>query len=442
MLLQDLSPEILLQIADYVGQTNWGYRQGTTDLLHLGRCSRQFNIFTTPLLYRTVATGAGIAMLLHRLITQRPTDVSTSVKTFISTESFTPDGDGSEVLSMAAFPEEDLLMCDAMIREICTSEERAASWINEVRAGRWEDLLALTLALLPNLEQIQMQDYMPWYTSPPEALSTNYVLSRAARLQREGRLGDRGSMAKLHSVTITYADTEGGFGIQNVIAFLKLQSVRKVELHMLSENEFDAGSSKFFTEDLTMTYSCIEGNCLVRLLRCFPNLKRFSYENGGCMVGNDDFLPQKIGEAIAHVKPCLEELEVTDMERVDVFGDVERLPLGPLIEFKTLKKLITHSEFLLGDPEAVPEDDGTKKEWSLVEVLPKSLQSLELEECQTKELGYLRDLISGKEEVSPLLEFVNFKYKYGHKPDMNEINILAKDCLAVGIHFVVSKSGF
>jgi hypothetical protein len=66
---------------------------------------------------------------------------------------------------------------------------------------------------------------------------------------------------------------------------------------------------------------------LVKILPCFPRLKRLYYNHGGAIVGYDDFLPQYIGRGIAHLQGYLEELIVYNQE--DVRRDKNRDPLVP-----------------------------------------------------------------------------------------------------------------
>jgi len=77
---------------------------------------------------------------------------------------------------------------------------------------------------------------------------------------------------------------------------------------MVADDGFEPSPERLHFEDLAFNYSCLEGDAFKNILRCFPSLKKFYYNHGGAVVGDHDFLPQKIGEAIAQLKPCLEEL--------------------------------------------------------------------------------------------------------------------------------------
>jgi len=50
---------------------------------------------------------------------------------------------------------------------------------------------------------------------------------------------------------------------------------------MLGKDEFVPGDKKFYGEDLNLSYSCVEGDCMIRFLSCFKDLKKFTWRFNG-----------------------------------------------------------------------------------------------------------------------------------------------------------------
>ena len=68
-----------------------------------------------------------------------------------------PTGDEESPLDMSLFTEGDFSMCKAKIENYHPNKERALDWIEKLRAGDWDALVALILVLLPNLEEIEFE---------------------------------------------------------------------------------------------------------------------------------------------------------------------------------------------------------------------------------------------------------------------------------------------
>ena len=74
---------------------------------------------------------------------------------------------------------------------------------------------------------------------------------------------------------------------------------------------------------------------MIEFLCCFPSLRSFSSTDGGAIVGDSDFLPQKFGEAVAHLHHCLKELILLGSDQ-DVSGEEERQAVESFAEFEKL----------------------------------------------------------------------------------------------------------
>lgn len=143
---------------------------------------------------------------------------------------------------------------------------------------------------------------------------------------------------------------------------------------------------------------------MITFLRCFNSLRKFYYDHGGAIVGYSDFLPQKFGEALAHLHHCLEELTVLAHDYDDVHGDEPSRAIGSLAEFKKLRQIAMHAKTLLGpDPEDEDDDDEDGSQHSttkpvLVDILPSSLETLVLVKCDFDILDLLQELLKQRKE--------------------------------------------
>jgi len=131
-------------------------------------------------------------------------------------------------------------------------------------------------------------------------------------------------------------------------------------------------SEKYQVQNLRIERSYISGNIIQTLLSCFTYLKQFYYEHGGVTVGMADFLPQYIGQGIAHLHDFLEELTILGTNCEEIYGDEPPRQLGSLAEFKKLRYIGIEAGILLGsDPEIL----------QLTDILPVSLETLVIRDC-------------------------------------------------------------
>lgn len=126
-------------------------------------------------------------------------------------------------------------------------------------------------------------------------------------------------MQHLTSVSIGYhgdsilPDPDNEMSIDKVIPFLALKSVSKACFRMVvlqydywdDEKEFESG-----VQNLTLNGNEIDGESLISLLRSLPTLRRFEYTLARETTDVSIFVPKKIGQAISHLKLCLEELVI------------------------------------------------------------------------------------------------------------------------------------
>lgn len=183
---------------------------------------------------------------------------------------------------MDSFVEDDFAGCVAIIRSICLLEDKADRWIEKVKEGNWDAIVGLVLALLPNLETIEVGN-LCWMEEKRERF-IDHVFGRAARLQQEGKLDEMAALPKLRSISIDPPGFEIGIRIPTVLPYLKPKSIKKVCISNIRSDIFypipDFGGQILYTEELKLQcsstgirFSHPDGKCLNQFISCFRSLK-------------------------------------------------------------------------------------------------------------------------------------------------------------------------
>lgn len=122
-------------------------------------------------------------------------------------------------------------------------------------------------------------------------------------------------LTNLLTVNLEHWDTEGGMGLEWLIQFMLLPSVRTINGHMIA-----AGEDLDWTDDLpksnvttlNLSYSCIELGALDKLLGHTQNLGSFLYEDGGAIVGDAECDPYgMVAVLLKHAGHSLETLRIS-----------------------------------------------------------------------------------------------------------------------------------
>jgi hypothetical protein len=146
---------------------------------------------------------------------------------------------------------------------------------------------------------------------------------------------------------------------------------------------------------------------MIKFLRCFTSIRKFHYVHGDVSVGYHLFLPQKLGEALAHLHHCLEELTLVGDKRFKQLDPEIRHRIGSLTQFKNLQRIKISVEDLLGsDPQDEDDEDGGSQPVAkpkLADILPSSLQRLALCKAKNDTVVPLDESLKDKKEAFPLL---------------------------------------
>jgi hypothetical protein len=140
--------------------------------------------------------------------------------------------------------------------------------------------------------------------------------------------------------------------------------------------EWLTASMSFRTKDLLLENSVFDHEVMTPFLRCFPSLKRLSYNHGGALTAVPVLEPPKIIEAFEHLKPCLEKLIIISFEPYTSF-ELGRFPIASLADSQKLTLTETTISVLLGDSYQTNIDSPPrlfKPQQRFVEAIPPRLE--------------------------------------------------------------------
>jgi hypothetical protein len=133
-----------------------------------------------------------------------------------------------------------------------------------------------------------------------------------------------------------YYDTAYDMAVQWVLPYLSLPSVQILKANHIMEDDStnEEGKYAFSTGEVEFEYNAMDSDSMTNFLKCFTRLRKFvySYGAGNNEGGMDEMEPGAIGKGLQHLKHCLEELIVSE---VDDDNQEEILPNAE--EFKLLK---------------------------------------------------------------------------------------------------------
>lgn len=349
-----------------------------------------------------------------------------------------------EFLDVSDLKDAEFMACRESLNMIEPVSERSENWMSRIRKGKWHALTSLVLLLLPNLEDVEMIDYRY-----DDSGDVDHALGIAARLQASG-ITSQFSLEHLTDVSLSaFVPEDNGpyrFGQEpepeylyfaDVMPFLRLPSVESVAISKLSSEggafrraTFLPGDLNFRTKDLEINDTCLDMRWLGRFLRLFTSLRRFSY-NHVAEEQTPDFLPQDIGKAIAHLRPCLEELEISSMCNQNGKYTTPR-EIGSLTRFQRLKAIDVEGSVLFGYPDT---DDGSMPVLRLCDILPRALENLELSPSDSPcHEEHLRELLRVKDEKFPGLKRIKLM-RWGYL--LNDPKGLRREFKAKGVKLLL-----
>jgi len=182
-----------------------------------------------------------------------------------------------------------------------------------------------------------------------------------------------------------------GLHLPLLVPYIRLESVtvcRGFEVFDFQYGQPRSGS-KLDLADLFIEQSCISSDYLQHFLRNFRFLKRFQYDHKQYAISDHRprLIPPVVGEGLAHLTHCLEELEIVDDHFDWIESNDEEIlsPIGSLSAFQKLRSVKITAYILIGDVESVNSARGRnshrkssvlKQHESFADVLPASLERM------------------------------------------------------------------
>ena len=198
--------------------------------------------------------------------------------------------------------------------------------------------------------------------------------------------------------------------ISNILPLRKPKSVKDINLHMVADTTF-----------------------------CAPS---------GLMRGGVDFFPQYFQQALAHLRPCLKEVDIVEKDGYKEIGNYAAMLIGLLTGFKKLRKVSMMAFVLFSPPNHNGEKNknkNKKKEEHIADLLPESLESLNLEDCRVSILEQVHELLEKKEKGFPKLKEVVLVLSVYLTPSRKEfqaytdrIEILKGHCKVAGFDLIAN----
>ena len=435
MVLDRLPIELQVEVLRHLGSES--------KLASIALCSRHYYDLALPILYSAFKASPSKTPAFLRTIIDRP-DLALYVKHLTGFEAQSQSGH-----SCSGCPQENIDgRLWAAIEKVCKDASIRNRWFEDLynrnlwgdydawvfclpRCGycwgpfcNWDAITALLLLCLPNLTSL----VIPWFTGRSghhllqECVVPVYIpfiFNQAARLQQSGT-GSAHSLSKLRWLHIEM-DTEADLiCLDSIYPILGLKSIQYVSCTYddLIGQTFD------FSKDiaplphitrLSFHKSDVRSAILDRFLRPFTGLTHFAYvlDTGG--EGENSFIPHIIYNGLKHLKDTLRELILVNLEEEwnqqhayegeDWPNDHQPenrplRPLGPLADFRYLRRFEATAVVLVGRENA--SDDGLaslreiKRNQRVPASLPESLEELVLHACTNEIYGTMYALFEAR----------------------------------------------
>ncbi|CAH0000055.1 unnamed protein product [Clonostachys byssicola] len=395
----DLSPEILVQILEYLCPHCSGEVKGTdtrslgtrdsrlveasqSNLHGLSTSCRKLRNIAQPCLYHYIVQTEN-ARLIARTLLQRPSLAQTVEGLSITALDF--NGEDDETLS-----DEDLATLELQMQTVSTDALENDTFERENILGM------LMLGHTPNIQKLSVltDSFIPMMYYPDGALSCLTILRANCD------------------------DTENGFGLSALAGIMRAApnlktfvasnlvkvSLEEGEIFSESVTEVNIAEAAIWKEDFDM------------LIQGFPSLQVFRFETGGDRA---NYIwcasPADMAKSLLARKETLKKLNLSvsaeffpdgKLERGDMIDDLSRMTA---LESITLNIDSIYTEFGADFYDSDSDDDFYEYGPSLIDLLPESVRVLGIVEPSDVEDGIM-ELAASAPERFPLLRKVMLQY--------------------------------
>jgi hypothetical protein len=286
---------------------------------------------------------------------------------------------------------DEFALCKERIEKFCNTPNEVDKWLVDLENNEWEASASLLLSCMPNVERIQINEY-----KESSKNSFDRVLGYAAMLQSQGS-NSPFALSRLRSV---HGSFNTWASLQKLMPFLRLKSLKTAEFDPTSDDVGIRDEMPNLELETLVLGTVVDGEWsrLEEFLGNFKKLKCFR-------LREDDFErdpyyesnPHTLDEAISGLKHCLEELEIDQLLRAP-----EDPPwISSLADFQKLCK-ISLSAYVLFKSHYKPRQRN-------VNVLPTSLETLELITYDQYVVNQLREILQRRQESVPKLVHIQLK---------------------------------
>lgn len=411
MPLDTLPEETILHIIKYIPNYSSYFapftHDITRDLFHLALCSRQINRISKQVLYGTVAqkTSTSLKKYLHQVL--KEPELRPFARTFL----------GYQMNEYYSTPlrveQDDLEMYSTAIERVGLSKVESQKFFDDVMDGHWNAIAALLFTLLPNLKYIQVRFYIgePWINTVFHSAASTFGQTPKNYLQRLTKVSVH-QLSMVSPLTVTDRSCD-------ILQILNLKTVEVAEFQSACGNRFVQNPTTPYSftniRSLSMTDSTLKAETVQYLLRSCPNLKTFCYSQSSVVL-TPHLVPRKMREGLSHLKHTLEKLSL------DKGKEGDNKAYGSLKEFQVLKTLVMDASLLMGHLRYSPDDlkyyahDNDEKRMQLINILPASLETLEIWDCNCslRVKDQLLKLLKEKERIVPLLKKITVDFGSGY----------------------------
>jgi hypothetical protein len=297
-------------------------------------------------------------------------------------------------------------------------------WYRCIKVGKWDAIVGALIPLLSNLQHIHF-DCFPIHDEDPSGYIQRMAF-RAVRIQSDTRTASDSILAlrSLHAVELTSGDGEGESveaDLQDMLPFFELPSVTRIIGNGLVDEDWARQPSPAFpTTELYLNNCALGMDSLASLIGCTPGLEKFNYHHSGRRgeYFHIIFAPHELEEVMKPLTNSLQELSMFSRKVCSQHLELSdwrlEAPIGSLANFQRLTYICMSAWIMVGqDPKlklqrslipTVSTDLMERPFRRLADAVPKSLEILELTECEPYVLEHVAELLEQKEQKTPKLK--------------------------------------
>lgn len=309
-------------------------------------------------------------------------------------------------------------------------------WLEQLKAGKKAAYLKLLLTLVPHLKKLLLcftdiacLDALNEIAAAVFKRDAQYLLHlEKLCVEKGGHVHDPAMIWTLHQPSLLRFPSLRTFWTSRL----------NIEYHDEDNHAIDSEVS-LKIKRLSFSDGFISPTCLSTFLAACPHLQEFVYRADGLQLHDkytqeSQFEPAELSNALMPHKTTLKTLSIPNLfgncisTRVGALSRSDDLTIGSLADFSSLKHLIIEQVILLGKPNivykfilcrGVDRNLSTTecrcgpvcrwrraRSYRLRDVLPRSIQRLEIWECNNDICGHLLELAEARESRFPHLATV------------------------------------